>query len=66
VLVFQLDDLKPYTNYTIAVRVVNSGGKGPHGENVSVITEEGGVYVCVYVCVYWRLRIYMSHKMTIY
>jgi len=49
---FQLRNLRPYTNYTIAVRVVNTAGEGPPGETVSVITAEGGVSVHVSVVAY--------------
>ena len=49
---FQLRDLRPYTNYTITVRVVNTAGKGPLGEAVLAITAEGGVSVHVLVVAY--------------
>jgi len=44
----------PFTNYTISVVVVNTAGRGPLGEAVSVVTAEGGKSLSVHshiVCV---------------
>ena len=50
VLLFILDDLIPYTNYTCSVSATTGGGEGPATDMMTAQTDEAGLCYNTYIC----------------
>ena len=62
---FEITGLSPFTSYSFTVQACSDAGCGPETTPVSQLTEEEGMYICVYVvwvggCGYMLCRVHVQ------